>query len=139
MGHYHGPIKKHNRKLTRYSIDYILAFCERLRIIKENENWKYEKEAINKEYVTFTMLMGIYNILINEGYPKKYLDNYFFFDDEPNKNKEWTKEACKFYLSGDPGYNKYIEEKKIEDFFYKTIRGRKLRKEIDSLSGNFNQ
>jgi hypothetical protein len=36
---------------------------------------------------------------------------------------------------GDPGYNKYTEEKKIEDFFYKTIRGIKLRKEIDELKG----
>ncbi|GAI61759.1 unnamed protein product, partial [marine sediment metagenome] len=32
MGSTHGPIRKHNRPLTRYSIDYILAFCEKLRI-----------------------------------------------------------------------------------------------------------
>ncbi len=49
--------------------------------------------------------------------------------------KKQAEQACEFYLRGDPGYNKYTEEKKIEDFFYKTIRGIKLRKEIDELKG----
>ncbi len=134
MGSTHGPIRKHNRPLTRYSIDYILAFCEKLRIIKENENWKYEKEATDEAHITFTMLMGIYNILINEGYPKEYLDNYFFFDNELNKNKELTEIACEFYH-----INRKNPSKVIEEFFYKDSRGIKLRQEIDNLSEKFNQ
>ena len=130
-----------DRKITRQTIDFILAFCEKLR--SEKDHWEHTGEKDIQDvaggYITSSMLMGIYNILINEGYTKKHLDNFFFFGDEPNKHKKWTEKACKFYLRGDPGYNKYTEEKKIEDFFYKTIRGTKLRKEIDKLSEKFNQ
>ena len=123
-----------NRKLTRRSIDFILAFCEKFRVNRRNTDNGKEDLKVDEGYITQTMLSGIYNILINEGYTKKHLDNYFFFEGEPNKNKEWTKEACKFYLHSDPDYNKYIAEKKVEDFFYKSIRGIKLRKEINNLN-----
>ncbi|MBA7537878.1 hypothetical protein ES705_30149 [subsurface metagenome] len=130
-----------NREMTKQTIDFVLAFCEKLR--SEKDHWEHTGEKDIQDvaggYITSKMLMGIYNILINEGYTKKHLDNFFFFDSESNKHKEWTKEACKLYLRGDPGYNKYTEEKKTEDFFYKTIRGIKLRKEIDKLSEKFNQ
>jgi len=140
-------IKKKNRKLTRMSIDFILAFCEKLR--SEKDHWEHTGEKDIQDvaggYITSKMLMGIYNILINEGYTKEYLDEIFGWDyldnegrskkRELNKYKKQTEQACLFYLRGDPGYNKYTEEKKIEDFFYKTIRGIKLRKEIDELKG----
>ncbi len=131
--------------MTRQTIDFILAFSEKLR--SEKDHWEHTREKDIQDvaggYITSTMLSGIYNILINEGYSKDYLDEFFgydYLDDkgrikkrELNKYQKWTDQACKFYLRGDPVYNKYIEEKKVEDFFYKTIRGIKLRKEIDKL------
>lgn len=129
-----GPFKKRKRRLNRRSIDFILAFCEKYRgEIKASDRGKKDILDVSGGYITFTMLMGIYNILINEGYTKRHLDNYFFFEGELNKHKEWTEQACKFYLRGDPNYNKYTKEKKVEDFFYETTRGIKLREEIDKL------
>ena len=127
------------------SIDFILAFSEKLR--SEKDHWEHTREKDIQDvaggYITSTMLHGIYNILINEGYSRKYLDGIFgsdYIDNEGNINKadlnkykELTKEACKFYLRNDPGYNKYTAEKKVEDFFYKTTRGIKLREEINKL------
>lgn len=87
--------------MTRESIDFILAFCEKLK--GERKAWDRGKEDIQDVgggYITQTMLSGIYNILINEGYSKKHLDDFFFFEGEPNKHKEWTEKACKFYLRG---------------------------------------
>lgn len=125
-------INKKNNKLTRRSIDFILAFCDELRRERENADlgkdiWK----EIDKAYITQTMLSGIYNILINEGYSKKHLDNFFFFEGEPNKHKEMTEEANHFYFHSQVKYSE-----KIEDFFYKDPRGIKLREEIDKLEGD---
>lgn len=124
-----------NRKLTRLSIDFILAFCEKLKEeIEAFDQGAKKIEDIDEGYITQTMLNGIYNILINEGYTKKHLDNFFYFEGELNKHKKMTEEACKFYL---PGHKKY--SKIIEDFFYKNPGGIKLRKEIDKSSEKFNQ
>jgi len=125
-----GPFKRRNRKLTSRSIDFILAFCEKLRVdIRNTDNGKADLE-VDEGYITKTMLNGIFNVLINEGYSRKHLNNFFFFEGEPNKHKEMTEEACKFYL---PGHKKY--SKIIEDFFYKNPGGIKLREEIDKLEG----
>ena len=81
-------LKKRNRKLTRQSVDFILAFCDELR--RETERADLGKdiwEKVDKAYITRTMLSGIYNILINEGYTKKHLDNFFFFEGEPDIKK----------------------------------------------------
>jgi len=128
MGQY-GPIKNRNRKLTGYSIDFILAFCEKLRTDRRNTDNGKADLKVDEGYITQTMLSGIYNILINEGYSREHLNNFFFFEGEPNKHKEMTEEACKFYL---PGHKRYSNI--IEDFFYKNPRGIKLRKEIDKLN-----
>ncbi|MBA7560500.1 hypothetical protein ES695_03525 [Candidatus Atribacteria bacterium 1244-E10-H5-B2] len=122
-------LKKRNRKLTRQSVDFILAFCDELR--RETERADLGKdiwEKVDKAYITRTMLSGIYNILINEGYTKKHLDNFFFFEGEPDKNREMTEKANSFYF---PGQSK--RSKIVEDFFQKDPRGIKLRKEIDKL------
>lgn len=127
-------LKKKSRELTRMSIDFILAFCEKLRTeIKNGDIGKDIWEKVDKSYITQTMLSGIYNILINEGYSKKHLDNFFYFEGEPNKHKEMTEEACKFYLPNHEG-KKYSEI--IEDFFYRNPGGIKLREEIDKLKGD---
>lgn len=120
---------KRSRRLNKRSIDYILAFCEKLK--KEREAWECGREkdiAVDRGYITSTMLMGIYNILINEGYTKKHLDNYFFFDCEFNKHKERTKGACEFYHINQPS--------EIERFFNEDPAGIKLRREIDNLKGD---
>ncbi len=113
--------------MTRLTINFILAFSERLRIAKKDRD-------DDTEYITSTMLSGIYNILIYEGYTKEHLDNFFFFGNEPNKHKEWTDQAYKFY------YTKLKNSSKIvEEFFNENPAGIKLRKEIDKLSEKFNQ
>lgn len=115
-----------NRKLTRFSIDFILAFSEKLR--KEIEDWECGRKndiVVDKGYITQTMLNGIYNILINEGYSKKHLDKFFFNDDYPNTHKELTKKACKFYHIN--------QTSEVERFFNEDPAGIKLRKEIDKL------
>ena len=118
-----------NRKMTRQTINFILAFCERRRIAKNDGDY-------DKEYITSTMLSVIYNVLINEGYTKKHLDNFFFFEGEPDKHKKRTEKACKFrYLSDWPEPIK----NRIEKFFYEDPAGIKLRKEINNLSEKFNQ
>lgn len=121
-----------NRKLTRFSKDFILAFSEKLR--KEEKNWICRPDQVYQGYITSTMLNGIYNVLINEGYSKEHLDKFFFNEDYPNKYKEWTKEACKFYF-----INRENSSKVIEEFFNQDPAGIKLRKEIDKLSEKFNQ
>ena len=113
--------------MTRSTIDFILAFSERLRIAKKDSDYE-------KEYITSTMLSGIYNILINEGYSKEHLDKFFFNDDYPNIHKKLTEKACKFYHT-----NRKNSSKVIEEFFNENPAGIKLRKEIDKLSEKFNQ
>lgn len=119
---------KRNRKMTRQTIDFILAYSQKLK--EEMRNCDRGKKDItcDEGYITRTMLMGIYNVLINEGYPKKHLDNFFFFEGEPNKNKEWTEQACKFYFRNRRNFSKIVER-----FFNEDPAGIKLRKEIDKL------
>jgi len=125
---------KKTRKLTKLSIKFILAFCDELRREREKEKiGKGVLEDVNKAYITQTMLSGIYNVLINEGYSKKHLDNYFFFQGEPNKHKELTEEANRFYFKDQVLYPR------VRDYFYRDPRGIRLRKEIDKLSEKFNQ
>jgi len=87
-----------NKKMTKRTIDYILAFCNELR--KETKRadlgidiWK----EVDKAYITRTMLTGIYKVLINEGYTREHLDNYFFFEGDIDKHKKQTEKASKFY------------------------------------------
>ena len=126
-----------NKKMTKQTIDFILAFCGKLRKEREEEKLGRGKwENIEGSYITFTMLMGIYKVLINEGYTREHLNNFFFFDDEPDKHKEQTEKACEVYhiLTGwkDPS-------RAIKEFFNENPAGIKLRMEIDKLSEKFNQ
>jgi len=122
--------------MTRKTINFILAFCEKLR--SEKDHWEHTGEKDIQDvaggYITSTILSAIYNILIYEGYTKKHLDNFFFFDDEPNKNKEWTDQAYKFYYTKRKNSSRVVEK-----FFNEDPAGIKLRKEIDKLSEKFNQ
>ncbi|MBA7513957.1 hypothetical protein ES705_09464 [subsurface metagenome] len=124
-----------NRKMTKLTTDFILAFSEKLRILKKNRDYE-------EQYITSTMLSGIYNVLINEGYSKAYLDGFFFDDDHPNIHKEWTEQAYKFRYSSnwpEPIRNRKNSSKIIEGFFNEDPSGIKLRKEIDKLSEKFDQ
>ena len=124
-----------NRKMTRKTIDFILALCDELK--KEIEKWDLGLEdniTVDKGYMTQTILSLIYKVLINEGYTKKHLDNYFFFEGEPDKHKKRTEKACKFYHTNQKNSSRVIEE-----FFGENPAGIKLRKEIDNLSEKFNQ
>ena len=116
-----------NRKLTRLSIDFILAFSEGLR--EKIDHWKAtgEKEILDVSggYIYETMLNFAYNILINEGYPKKHLDEFFYNYGEPDKHKEWTEKACKFY-----NINRKTSSEVIEEFFDKNF---KLKKEMEKF------
>lgn len=119
-----------NRKMTRKTIDFILAFCDELK--KEREKWDLGIEDninVDRGYITQTILSLIYKVLINEGYSRKHLDNFFFFEGEPDKHKKRTEKVCKFYHT-----NQENSSRGVEDFFYKNPRGIKLRKEIDELS-----
>ena len=107
--------------MTEQTINFILAFSKKLRIAKEDRD-------DDTEDITSTMLSGIYNVLIYEGYSKEHLDKFFFNDDYPNTHKERTDQVYKFY------YTKLKNSPKvIEEFFYSNPRGVKLRKEIDKL------
>jgi len=124
-----------NRKMTRSTIDIILAFCERYRIVKNDGDYA-------EEYITSTILNCIYSILLSEGYTREYLNNFFFFEGESDKHKKLTEKAYKFRYNSDwpdPIGNRKNPSSVVEDFFYKDSRGIKLRKEIDKLSENFNQ
>ncbi|GAI28061.1 unnamed protein product [marine sediment metagenome] len=119
-----------NKKMTRKTIDFILAFCDELK--KEREKWDLGLEdniTVDRGYITQTILSLIYKVLINEGYSRKHLDNFFFFEGEPNKHKERTLKACKFYHT-----NQKNSSRGVGDFFYKDPRGIRLREEIDKLS-----
>ncbi|MBA7544844.1 hypothetical protein ES705_37205 [subsurface metagenome] len=123
-----------NKEMTKRTIDFILVICDELK--KEIEKEKLGNdipEEIDKVYMTQTILSVIYKILINEGYTKKHLDNFFFFEGEPDKHKERTSKACTFYHANQKNSSMVIEE-----FFYEDPAGIKLRKEIDNLSENFN-
>jgi molybdopterin-guanine dinucleotide biosynthesis protein len=116
-----------NRKMAKLTIDLILAFSERFRIAKKDRD-------DDTEYITSTMLSGIYNVLIYEGYSKEHLDKFFFNDDYPNTHKERTDQVYKFY------YTKLKKSSKtVEEFFNEDPAGIKLRKEIDRSSEKFNQ
>lgn len=115
--------------MTRLSINFILAYSQRLEEEKRDRNY-------DEEYITQTMLNGIYNVLRFEGYSKKYLDKFFFCEGYPNMHKEQTKKACKFYHYI---FNRKNPSKVVEEFFNENPAGIKLRKEIDKLSEKFNQ
>jgi len=123
-----------NRKMTRQTINFILAFCERRRIAKNDGDYA-------EEYITSIMLSGIYNVLINEGYTRKHLNNFFFFEGESDKHKKRTEQAYKFRYSSDwpePIRNRKNPSKVVEEFFNEDPAGIKLKKEIDNLSEKFN-
>lgn len=126
MGEYGIP-KKRNRKLTGYSIDFILAYSERWR--RKREDWELglrnEVEG-DEQYIISTALGFAYNILINEGFAKKHLDQ-FFFEGKPGKYRERTEKAYSFYFRG------LSLTERIQDFFYRDPKGIKLRREIDNL------
>ncbi len=118
-----------NKKMKRKTIDFILALCDELK--KEREKWDLGLEdniTVDKGYMTQTILSLIYKVLINEGYTKKHLDNFFFFEGEPNKHEERTSKACTFYHTNQKNSSKVIEE-----YFYEDPAGIKLRREIDKI------
>ncbi|MBA7555281.1 hypothetical protein ES705_47939 [subsurface metagenome] len=87
-----------NRKMKRKTIDYILALCDELK--KEIEKEKLGNdipEEVDKVYMTQTILSVIYKIMLDEGYPRKHLSDYFFFEGEHDKHKEMTEKASKLY------------------------------------------
>ena len=100
-----------NRKMTRQTINFILALSEKSRREKGNDI------TVDKEYIAFTILSGIYKVLVNEGYSKKHLDKFFWCDDSPDTHIDRK------------NFSKIVEE-----FFDEDPRGIKLRKEIDKLN-----
>ncbi|MBA7564003.1 hypothetical protein ES695_09510 [Candidatus Atribacteria bacterium 1244-E10-H5-B2] len=125
-----------NKKITRRTIDLILAVSDKLR--REMEHWEITGEKdiqdIGGGYIYSVMLNFAYNILVKEGYSEKYLDEFFFNEGELDKHKEWTEKARKFYHIGrkDPS-------RAIKEFFNENPAGVKLRMEINKLSEKFNQ
>ena len=69
-----------NKKITRRTIDLILAVSDKLR--REMEHWEITGEKdiqdIGGGYIYSVMLNFAYNILVKEGYSEKYLDEFFF-------------------------------------------------------------
>jgi len=115
-----------NREMKKQTIDFILAFSEKLRKARENQEY-------DEEYIFLTMLKFAYTILTKEGYLEEHLDESFFHDGYPDDIAyktygEWRKHIARKNSS-----------KIVEEFFYKDPRGIKLRKEIDNLSEEFNQ
>ncbi|MBA7549523.1 hypothetical protein ES705_42010 [subsurface metagenome] len=104
-----------NRKMAKETINFILALSEKSRREKGNDI------TVDKEYIAFTILSGIYKVLVNEGYSKKHLDRFFWCDDSPDTHIDRK------------NFSKIVEE-----FFNEDPRGIKLRKEIDKLSEKFN-
>ena len=101
--------------MTKRTIDFILALSEKSRREKGNDI------TVDREYIAFTILSGIYKVLVNEGYSKKHLDKFFWCDDSPDTHIDRK------------NFSKIVEE-----FFNEDPRGIKLRKEIDKLSEKFN-
>jgi len=120
-----------NRKMTKQTIDFILAVSDKLRREMEHLKITGEKDIqdISGGYIYSVMLNFAYNILVKEGYSKKCLDEFFYNEGEPDKHKELTKKACKFYHIGQKNPSRVVD-----DFFYRDPRGIELRKEIDKLS-----
>jgi len=119
-----------NRKMTKKTIDFILCLCDELKKEIEKEKLGNDiSEEVDKVYMTQTILSLIYKILLDEGYSRKHLNEFFFFEGEPNKHKEMTEKASKFYHTNQKNSSRVIEE-----FFGENPAGIKLRKEIDNLS-----
>ncbi|MBA7546972.1 hypothetical protein ES705_39374 [subsurface metagenome] len=94
---------------------------------------KRENQEYDEEYIFLTMLKFAYTILTKEGYLGEHLDELFFPDGYPDDIAYKTFGEWKKHIARE-------DSKKVaEEFFYKDPRGIKLRKEIDKLSGNFNQ
>ena len=115
-----------NKKMTKQTIDFILAFSEKLRKARENQEY-------DEEYIFLTMLKFAYTVLTKEGYLGEYLDEYFFPDGYPDDIEYKTYGEWKKHIAREDSKNV------VEEFFYKNPRGVKLRKEIDKLSEKFNQ
>jgi hypothetical protein len=121
-----------NRKMTKRTIDFILAVSESLRREMEHLKITGEKDVqdISGGYIYSVMLNFAYNILVKEGYSEKHLDEFFYNEGEPDKHKEWTEKARKFYH-----IDRKDPSKVVEEFFNEDPAGIKLRKEIDKLKG----
>jgi len=115
-----------NKKMTKQTIDFILAFSEKLRKARENQEY-------DEEYIFLTMLKFAYTVLTKEKYFGEYLDEYFFPDGYPDDIEYKTYGEWKKHIAREDSKNV------VEEFFYKNPRGVKLRKEIDKLSEKFNQ
>ncbi|MBA7480692.1 hypothetical protein ES707_16154 [subsurface metagenome] len=105
-----------NRKMTGQTINFILALSEKSRREKGNDI------TVDKEYIAFTILSGIYKVLVNEGYSKKHLDKFFWCDDSP-----------------DTHIDRENSSKIVEEFFNEDPAGIRLKIAINKLPENFNQ
>ncbi|GAI83637.1 unnamed protein product [marine sediment metagenome] len=124
-----------NKKMTKQTIDFILAVSDKLRREMEHLKITGEKDIqdISGGYIYSVMLNFAYNILVKEGYCRRNLNEFFYNEGEPDKHKELTEKACIFYRIDRKNSSKVIKK------FFDEGPGRKLKKEIDKLSGNFNQ
>lgn len=114
-----------NREMTRQTIDFITAFSEKLSKAKKSKEY-------GEEYIFLSMLKFAFTILTKEGYSEEHLDEFFFpdiySDDIAYKTYgEWRKHIAR------------EDSKKVIEKYFNEGPGRKLKKEIDKLSGNFNQ
>ena len=115
-----------DKEMKRQTIDFILAFSEKLRKARENQEY-------DEEYIFLTMLKFAYTILTKEGYLEEHLDEIFFHDGYPDDIAYKTFGEWKKHIAWEDS------KKVVEEFFYRNPRGVKLRKEIDKLSEKFNQ
>ncbi|MBA7531909.1 hypothetical protein ES705_24135 [subsurface metagenome] len=81
-----------NRKMTKRTIDIILAVSNKLR--REMEHWEITGEKdiqdVGGGYIYSVMLNFAYNILVKEGYSEKHLEEFFYNEGVPDRHKKWT-------------------------------------------------
>ncbi|MBA7540854.1 hypothetical protein ES705_33157 [subsurface metagenome] len=114
-----------DKEMKRQTIDFILAFSEKLRKARENQEY-------DEEYIFLTMLKFAYTILTKEGYLGEYLDEFFFHDGYPDDIEYKTFGEWRRHIARE-------DSRKVVKKFFNEGPGRKLKKEIDKLSGNFNR
>ena len=107
--------------MAKETINFVIALSEKSRREKGNDI------TVDKEYIAFTILSGIYKVLVNEGYSKKHLDKFFWCDDRPEK-------AYKFYHTNLKNSSEIVEE-----FFNENPAGIRLKTAINKLPENFDQ
>ena len=107
-----------DREMKKQTIDFILAFSEKLRKARENQEY-------DEEYIFLTMLKFAYTILTKEGYLEEHLDEIFFPDGFPDiaykTYGEWRKHIAR------------KDSEKVVKKFFDTPIGRRLRREIDKI------